>query len=414
MGEIARQALARRRHKRLENIAGQTSPNGHGSRLATIAITTGATTTAADRPQDDLLSPTSPSSAEALSPKSGSRIARDPETPKKSPAKRSKTSTVSPKIQVEVGPTYDPGPYLVIREPAELEQVLPAFLSAPTIALDTETTGLDPLVDQLRTVQVSTGEQTIIVDVFHVPVAMLGPLLNGERWLIFHHGKFDLKFLVQAGLPWPSGHCFDTMLGAQVLGASTTRAEKGTYSLDGLAQHFLGMSLDKALQHSDWAGELSAEQLRYAAADAAVLLPLAKTLRTQLKATRLWKVAELESTCVRALAWMELAGMPLDGAQWRAQAGLHQERKRELALELSALAGREINWNSTHHILTVLHDRGLDVSSTNRETLLAYLADAVIAKLFEYRQAANRAQTYGERWLTSTLPPDECMPTIDN
>jgi DNA polymerase-1 len=319
------------------------------------------------------------------------------EAPTALPAKQSKKQTTAP--VVEVGPTYDPGEYLYIKDASHLAQVLPALLAAPTAAIDTETTGLDPLTDRLRTLQIATEDHTVVVDLFRCPVAMLAPLMDGARWLIGHHLKFDLQFLAQAGLPWPSGPCFDTMLGAQVLGANTSHPARGRYSLEGMAQDFLQVHLNKSLQQSAWDGELSPEQVRYAAADAAVLLPLAKTLRAALREARLWKVAELEGACVRALAWLELAGMPVDAEQWRAQAELHEQHQRELAAALSALAGVEINWNSPPQLLAVLHDRGLPVTGTAKDVLIPYIADEFVAKLFEYRRAANRAQTYGERWL---------------
>jgi DNA polymerase I len=225
-------------------------------------------------------------------------------------------------IKLEVGASFDLPDISYIKEAAELEKVLPRLLSAPTIGLDSETTGLDPLVDRLRTVQLATRERTVVVDAFHCPVEMLVPLMSGDRWLIGHNLKFDLKFLRQAGLPWPSTRCFDTMLGAQVLGASTAYGPKGTYSLDGVVKQFLNDHLDKSLQQSAWTGELSPEQIRYAAVDAAVLLPLATTLRAKLREARLWKVAELEGACVRALAWLELAGRPIDAEQWREQGSI--------------------------------------------------------------------------------------------
>jgi DNA polymerase I len=46
----------------------------------------------------------------------------------------------------------------------------------------------------------------------------------------------------------------------------------------------------------------------------------------------------------------------------------------------------------------------LPITATNRETLLAHITDEVVIKLFEYRRAANRAQTYGERWLKHSHP----------
>ena len=63
-----------------------------------------------------------------------------------------------------------------------------------------------------------------------------------------------------------------TLLAGHVL---TGKAEK----LSVLAERHLGLRLDKAEQTSDWSGELSEEQLRYAALDAAAVGALLPVLR---------------------------------------------------------------------------------------------------------------------------------------
>jgi len=305
---------------------------------------------------------------------------------------------------IEVGASFELPSMIYIKEASQLDQVLPQLLSAQTVGLDTETTGLDPLADRLRTVQLAIPEHVVVIDAFHCPVEMLAPLMEGTRWLIGHNLKFDIKFLIQAGLPWTSAQCFDTMIGAQILAASTKPAAEDSYSLAGLAEHFLNIPLDKSLQQSDWGLELSPQQIRYAAMDAAILLPLAKKERATLREAKLWRVADLESACMRTLAWIELAGMPIDAEQWREHAGAHVQRKRELAEELSTLAGQSLNWNSNPQILAVLQARGLPVTSTNREVLLPFIMDDLVARLFAYRRVANRAQTYGEKWLRHLHP----------
>ncbi len=90
-----------------------------------------------------------------------------------------------------------------------------------------------------------------------------------------HNLKFDLRFLMAAGLPIPAAdRLFDTMLASQLLHAGTT----ASHSLATVAERELGRTLDKAPQASDWSGELTAQQLTYAALDAAILLPLAERL----------------------------------------------------------------------------------------------------------------------------------------
>ena len=63
---------------------------------------------------------------------------------------------------------------------------------------------------------------------------------------------------------------------------------------------YLGEELPKEEQQSDWSGELSQSQLRYAANDAAILLPLRDALKKQLIQAKLVEVATLEFDCIVA------------------------------------------------------------------------------------------------------------------
>jgi DNA polymerase-1 len=129
-------------------------------------------------------------------------------------------------------------------------------LQASTLALDTETTGLDPLTDRLRLVQLATPTHTYVIDAHRCPVRILAPLFSAERRLIGHNLKFDLKFLVTAGLPWPEGPVVDTMLAALLLGAGTPEGRLNACGLAAVVERYLAVHLDKQDQRSDWAGPL--------------------------------------------------------------------------------------------------------------------------------------------------------------
>jgi DNA polymerase-1 len=169
---------------------------------------------------------------------------------------------------------------------------------------------------------------------------MLALVLTTVPRLIGHNLKFDLKFLVAAGLPWPTGQVFDTMLGAQLLGAGTSEGTLRQCGLAAVVERYLRLILDKAEQRSDWTGPLSHRQLRYAAIDAAILLPLADALDGALRSAGLYRVATMEGACVPALAWLELAGLPVHEAHWRDRAASERHRMEALQATLDALVGQ--------------------------------------------------------------------------
>ena len=107
--------------------------------------------------------------------------------------------------RIDVGAPAD-GPlpeYITTR--AQLDTVLPALCAAPLLAVDTETTGLDPLKDHVRLIQFALPDRVIVVDAGTCPVQQLAPVFAAPHLLAFHNAKFDLKFLRAAGLALARG-----------------------------------------------------------------------------------------------------------------------------------------------------------------------------------------------------------------
>jgi DNA polymerase-1 len=318
---------------------------------------------------------------------------------------RQPSAELLPSPSVEVGASYDGLSYIYLSDAAQVERALPDILAAKTLGIDTETTGLDPLMDTLRLVQVATPDQVYVVDAIRCPVEMLAPILEGNRWLIAQNLKFDFEMLIRAGLPWPTAKLLDTQLSAQVLSAGKAIASTGAHTLEALVETYVGQKLDKTQQTSDWGqAVLSHEQLQYAARDAHVLLPLAEALTYELREERLWETAKLESACAMAFAWMELSGLPVDTVLWGAQADQQSRRADACRQKLTAFTGQAVNWNSWQQVLPILRDRGITVDSTKNEVLISYVSDELVATLLEYRQASKAAGTYGLTWLEHVHP----------
>ncbi|MCZ8515059.1 hypothetical protein O9H85_22070 [Paenibacillus filicis] len=176
----------------------------------------------------------------------------------------------------------------------DLKTQLAKLKSIKCVGVDSETTGLDPFVHELRLVQLAAeGYPVLVIDVRELDAQDLHALqdfLAGPTVKILHNAKFDLKFLLKAHLP-VGGQLFDTMIAAQLL-----RSVSGLYryGLEDLAEHHLGIRLNKENQTSDWSGILTLEQIRYAAEDACILPRLRDVLVKELKRYRLIDVAKLE------------------------------------------------------------------------------------------------------------------------
>src|SRR5262249_4786114 len=133
-------------------------------------------------------------------------------------------------------------------------------------------------------------------------------------------------------------------------------------SLAACAERYLAQVLDKAEQHSDWSGELTREQLDYAAQDAEVLLPLYQALAAKIREADLEEAAQIEERCLPALVWMAQHGVAFDNAAWLALARAAEQEAVRHAAELDAQAPRRPgalefeswNWDSPQQVLQAL------------------------------------------------------------
>ena len=197
---------------------------------------------------------------------------------------------------------------------------------AGPLGIDTETTGLDPLTNQVRLIQVASRDYALIVDLDgwrsddqrDVPwaspgLAQLKQLLEGPKPKVLQNAAFDLNFLAAEGVEL-GGSIFDTMIAAKVVNNGIGAKN----DLGSIVGRVLNVELPKELQKANWAGEISDEMVRYAARDAICLPRLVPPLMKALKeadvmdAGTLWDVFVLEMQALRPIASMQKNGFGFD------------------------------------------------------------------------------------------------------
>jgi len=157
----------------------------------------------------------------------------------------------------------------------------PGRFTAKTIAIDTETLGLNPHRDRLCLVQLSDGDGTAAL--VQVEAGRDAPelkrLLADESILkLFHFARFDVAVLKHfLGVMARPVYCTK-------IASKLARTYTDKHGLKDLCRELLGVELSKQQQSSDWgAAELSPEQLNYAASDVLYLHALRDHLDAMLK-----------------------------------------------------------------------------------------------------------------------------------
>ena len=150
-----------------------------------------------------------------------------------------------------------------------------------SVAIDTETMGLNPHRDRLCVVQMSNGDGT--ADVIQIAKDqrdapnLKALLANPKITKIFHFARFDLAALTNAFgvMPQP---VYCTKIASRL-----TRTYTDRHGLKDLVREVLNIDLSKQQQSSDWGSQtLSDAQLAYAASDVLHLHALRERLDAML------------------------------------------------------------------------------------------------------------------------------------
>ena len=185
---------------------------------------------------------------------------------------------------------------------------LPAGLDfGDSVAVDSETMGLDPRRDRLCLVQLSPGDGTCHLvrfadgayDAPNLKTLLTDPTVTK----VFHYARFDVAmFRHHLGVACAPLYC--TKIASKLV-----RTYTGQHGLKDLCRELLGVALDKESQSSDWgAAALSDDQLRYAANDVLHLHALRRTLDEMLAREGRAQLAEACFRFVPTRAVLDLEG----------------------------------------------------------------------------------------------------------
>ena len=177
-----------------------------------------------------------------------------------------------------------------------------------TIAIDTETMGLNPIRDKLCLVQISKGNNIShlvkINDIKKKPKNLIKILKNNKIKKIFHFARFDVAVLKHSyGINLKNIYC--TKIASKII---RTYTDKHGYK--DLCSELLNISISKTEQTSDWGGELSKAQMKYAATDVLYLHKIKKKLDIMLSREKRIDLAEACFKFIEYRTDLDLGGWP--------------------------------------------------------------------------------------------------------
>jgi ribonuclease D len=195
------------------------------------------------------------------------------------------------------------GEFQRVETTAELDALARDLMREKVVAVDTEADSFYHYFDKTCLVQIATKKEIFLVD----PLALGGPdelqplaklFAAPDIRKIFHAAEYDL-FVLKRDCGFRFDGLFDTMISAQLLGYPAV-------GLSALVERHFEIRLPKDEQRSDWSARpLRDDQLTYAAADVAHLIPLAERLERELRKAKRLSWAEEEFETLSRREWPE-------------------------------------------------------------------------------------------------------------
>ena len=309
--------------------------------------------------------------------------------------------------------------YFLIKNEAEIDQWMNDAEEYGEIAIDTETSSLDPHQADLIGISLSTK----IGKACYIPIGhnnslclkktnvikKIKPTLEDKSIKkIGQNIKFDFIVLYRHGIQMNSME--DTMLMSYVLDAGKNR-----HNMDLLSEIHLN---HKTISFKDLVGsgkkkitfgEVEIEKaMQYAAEDADITFRLYKIFKENLKNEKLTNIYEVfEKPLIKILAFMEIYGIKIDSNFLKNLSEKFEEKINELQKKIYKISKKEFNVGSTKQLGEIMYNelkiaslkktkKGSFATSANVLEDLAYKGHELPKLVLDWRQLSKLKNTYSD------------------
>jgi len=307
-------------------------------------------------------------------------------------------------------------------EAVTIQEVVDYCNSIDTIAVDTETTGLNHIDDKMIMLQIGDDKQQFVIDTRCIDIEPLRHILEGDKVKILHNVKFDYKFLRQYNIRL--NNVWDTMLTSQVIHCG----KEMSHSLNNVLERELDITMDKSVRSNfinKGSDEFTESEIVYGAKDVEYLIQLHHSQSVTVIQHNLIQITELENKAALAYADIEYNGIGLDKSNWLklAEQAANDVRLISIALDayiesnpklnkfvddyvqgdlfmsIEELRKVNVKWSSPKQVLDVFRTYGLNVEDVNAKNLHIYSKDPFIKTYIKYKEQAKLATSYGDKFL---------------
>lgn len=323
-------------------------------------------------------------------------------------------------------------------EEIEVQDIISYFKNHKFIALDTETSGLDPHSCELLSIQFGDFDQQFVVEYSPNILEKLKPLLLRKDvvWVL-QNAKFDLQFFYKHDIILEN--IFDTYLAEGVLYCGFDDVKLPNYvrkSLDVLVLKYCGVLLNKSIRGTINRVGLTDKVIEYGANDVKYLIPVMTSQMVKIKKDGLWGAVKLDNKFVKVLAYIEYCGIYLNKEKWLAKMEDDSKKLSDMEfalnkwvferfgdkyvnkqLDLFSAAKRcSLNWSSSKQIIPIFKELGVDTKVRDKKT--GKMKDSIEAKhivkqvhvspliqmYIDYKKAQKLVTTYGQNFLDAINP----------
>lgn len=322
----------------------------------------------------------------------------------------------------------------------ELSEIYEKLKDEKVLALDTETTGLDPIKHYPIMLQFGTEKDQYVIDIRGEDLTPLLPLFSNDILFVGHNLKFDYNMLKNKGIVF--NKLYDTMLAEMCLengkyDRATIKKNK-PFALKTLALKYLNEDVGKETREEfvSWGSTpFTYRQIVYGAKDVIFPLKIRKHQEILIERYELEKAVALENKVCLTLGDIEYNGIYLDSKRW---IDVNEKSKKELkkiyseldklviekdssfynaSVQLDLFSNiledkyrrlTNINWDSALQVISILvntfgikpYDKDGKISGGAKALELLPEKPPIVEKLLEFRKKQKIVNTFGTSFLS--------------